>query len=207
MAAWLTKLVDIDRFLGAVEALAGPSRPARRAPPATHAHRAARVLVVDDEPLIRDLIVEHLAEEGFEPHAAGSIAEMRVRMAAQQPALALWRGIPVLVLSAAPEDGQLEPKELGADGVLSKPVRLGRAECLAAQETALMPSFTAVPPRLASRQPEAAAGNTVGHPRKGLAPREPGGGTASVKPKGYGGRAGAGDSLTGKSRRRCVCDE
>src|SRR5579864_8761295 len=51
VAAWLTKPVGAERLLRNVEELAGPARP--------------RVLVVDDEPFIRELLAQHLSEEGF----------------------------------------------------------------------------------------------------------------------------------------------
>jgi DNA-binding response OmpR family regulator len=139
VAAWLTKPLDFDRFLRAVEDLAGPSRPTPRTP-------AARVLVVEDEPLIRRLLVEHLAEAGYLLDEVGTIAEARAHVEAQPPALIVldlmlpgrsgWdylrerreqpalANIPVLVISAAPQDRLLDAKVLGADAFLSKPFDL-----------------------------------------------------------------------------------
>ena len=147
VATWLTKPLDVDRFLDAVEALVGPARPVRSAPAGSGAHPPAQVLVVEDEPIIRDLLVEHLAERGFQPHPAGSIAEARARIAAQRPSLIMldlmlpgesgWAflrerrtdpqlaAIPVLVISAAGQDRLLEAKELGGDAFVSKPFDLG----------------------------------------------------------------------------------
>jgi DNA-binding response OmpR family regulator len=145
VAAWLTKPLDVDAFLEEVETLAGPAQPLRPRRPNRDA-RPARVLVVEDERVIRELLVEHLAEDGFQPQAAASIAEARARLAAEQPSLILLdlmlpgesgaaflreRGsdprlasIPVLVISAAGQDQLLEAKELGGDAFLSKPFDL-----------------------------------------------------------------------------------
>jgi CheY-like chemotaxis protein len=104
------------------------------------------VLVDEDEPLIRDLIVEHLAGEGFEPEPVRSIGEARARLAAARSGLIvldlmlpgqsgldflreratdpLLAEIPVLVASAAAQDSLLEAKRLGADAFLSKPFDL-----------------------------------------------------------------------------------
>jgi DNA-binding response OmpR family regulator len=143
VAAWLTKPLDVDRFLSAVDELSAPALPGAR-----HTQEAARVLVVEDEPVIRELLVEHLAEEGFEPQAAGSIAEARSHLAGvDRPALILLdlmlpgesgaaflrerssdpglAAIPVLVISAAGEEQLLEAKDLGGNAFLSKPFDLG----------------------------------------------------------------------------------
>ena len=154
VAGWLTKPLDVGRFLGAVDRLAIPTRRDRRSPAGTHAPGAARVLVIEDEPLIRDLIVEHLADQGIEPEPAGSIAEARARLAIDPPALImldlmlpgqsgldllrerttdpLLAGIPVLVVSAAAQDSLLEAKRLGADAFLSKPFDLQALSALVA---------------------------------------------------------------------------
>lgn len=110
------------------------------------------VLVIEDERLIRDLIVDHLTDEGFVPQEAGSIAEARVQLAAGRPSLIMldlmlpgesgWdflrartadpllAPIPVLVVSAAPPDRLLEAKQLGADAFLSKPFDLDALSAL-----------------------------------------------------------------------------
>jgi len=111
-------------------------------------HRTARllVLVVEDEATVRDLVTDTLAEEGYGLEVAASVEEAELRVAEEPPDLILldlrlpgrsgWdflrerhddpklAAIPVLVLSAAPEDRLLEAKELGADAFLSKPVDL-----------------------------------------------------------------------------------
>ena len=139
VAAWLTKPLDVDRFLRAVDELAGPSRPAPSTP-------AARVLIVEDEPMIRSLLCEHLGDDGYQLDAVGSIAEARARIEARPPALivldlmlpgrsgwdflrerqerAALAGIPVLVISAAPRERLLDAKALGADAFLGKPFDL-----------------------------------------------------------------------------------
>jgi DNA-binding response OmpR family regulator len=146
VAAWFTKPLDVPRFLGAVEQMAGPSRPLPQPGPAVAARAAARVLVVEDEAPIRDLLIEHLEEQGYAPQAAVSIDEANACLAENGASLILldlmlpgasgWTflrqrreeptlaAIPVLVLSAAPQERLLEAKQLGADAFLSKPFDL-----------------------------------------------------------------------------------
>jgi DNA-binding response OmpR family regulator len=146
VAAWFTKPLDVPRFLGAVEQMAGPSRPTAQPNLAARARARTRVLVVEDEAPIRDLLIEHLEEQGYVPQAAVSIADAKARIAENGPGLILldlmlpgasgWTflrqrrdeptlaAIPVLVLSAAPQERLLEAKQLGADAFLSKPFDL-----------------------------------------------------------------------------------
>jgi DNA-binding response OmpR family regulator len=157
VAAWLTKPLDIDRFLNAIDELVGPDRGPRRRGAVSDA--PARVLVIEDEPTIRELVVEHLVDEGFQAEGVGSIAEARTRLAAEMPSLilldlmlpgeggtALLRErhsnlrlatVPVLVISAAGQDGLLEAKELGGDAFLSKPFDL---DVLSAVVRSLVPA-------------------------------------------------------------------
>jgi CheY-like chemotaxis protein len=142
VAAWLTKPLDIPRFLSAVEQLADTSHRNGKRQDVEHTP-PARVLIVEDEPVIRDLLREQLAIEGYIPELAGSIAEARRHIDAGRPDLILldlmlpvedgWTflrsrradaalsGIPVIAISAAPHERLLEAKELGADAFLSKP--------------------------------------------------------------------------------------
>jgi DNA-binding response OmpR family regulator len=144
VAAWLTKPLEIDRFLNAINELVGPTGGVRGR--AADPGAPARVLVVEDEPTIRELLVEHLGDEGFVAHGVGSIAEARTCLAAELPALILLdlmlpgeggttllrerqsnvrlASVPVLVISAAGQDRLLEAKELGGDAFLSKPFDL-----------------------------------------------------------------------------------
>lgn len=141
VAAWFTKPLDVPRFLGAVERLAG-------APGASSPSTAPqpRVLVIEDEVTVRNLLQEQLAEEGFAPDLAGSVEEARARIQRQAPDLILldlmlpgedgWSflqarstdavlgGIPVVAISAAAHHRLLEAKQLGADAFLSKPFDL-----------------------------------------------------------------------------------
>jgi adenylate cyclase len=131
---WLTKPVEADRFLRTVRELVGPSLP--------------RVLVVDDERTIRELLVEHLCEEGFVAESAGSVAEAYPRLREQRPdaivldlmlpgqsgwdflrlrrADPLLRRIPVMVISAATQSRLELAQELGADALVSKPFDLNQ---------------------------------------------------------------------------------
>jgi len=105
-----------------------------------------RVLVVDDEPIIRELLVQHLADEGFVAESASTIVQAHALVRQQRPdAIVLdlmlparsgWdflreretdpdlSGIPVLVVSAATQARLVEAGHLGADALLSKPFDL-----------------------------------------------------------------------------------
>jgi len=139
VAAWFTKPLDVERFLSAVESLTGGLR--RR-----------RVLVVEDEVSIRNMVTEFLEGEGFAPDVAGTIDEAQRRIGEERPDLILldlmlpsedgWQflrvrqanaalaSIPVLVISAAPHERLLDAKALGADGFLSKPFDLDLVRAL-----------------------------------------------------------------------------
>ncbi|HET6315927.1 MAG TPA: response regulator [Chloroflexota bacterium] len=142
-AAWLTKPLDIDRFINAVETVVGPSRTIPRLSTSQQPTRNRSILILEDEDTIRNVIAEHLAEEGFLTRTAEIVADMDDMIAEDPPAVILldlmlpsesgfaflrrrqtdvimaW--IPVVVLSAAPLDRLVEAKELGADAFLSKP--------------------------------------------------------------------------------------
>jgi DNA-binding response OmpR family regulator len=148
VAAWLTKPLDVDQFVASVEQMAGPMPPPRPTSP----RGPQRVLVVEDERPIRELIVEHLREEGFQTVAVESVPEAHASIAELRPALVVLdlmlpgssgftflqrrlddmqlATLPVLVLSAAPPDKLLEAKELGADAFLSKPFDLDALSAL-----------------------------------------------------------------------------
>jgi DNA-binding response OmpR family regulator len=137
-AEWLTKPVDLDQFLETVEVLTRP--------PSADTHIGKHVLVVEDENLIRDVIVDRLVDDGFEPEIAGTLAEARRKIKQNQPSLILldlmlpdengWAflrersqdprlaTIPVIAISAATRERLLEARELGADAFLSKPFDL-----------------------------------------------------------------------------------
>lgn len=142
VAAWFTKPLEVKHFLGAVEQLAGPSHPPRRAVPPTEPY-AAPILMVEDEPSIGALVVEHLEGEGFQVEVVPTVDAALERIAREAPRLVLLdlmlpgrsgfeflerrkveprlAAIPVLVVSAAPQDRLIEAKHLGAEGFLSKP--------------------------------------------------------------------------------------
>jgi DNA-binding response OmpR family regulator len=144
VAAWLNKPVDIDQFLSAVESMAGPAHPLRRTSSRDDKTPAPfRILVIEDERSIRDLVVEHLQEEGFVTAGVETLEDADAAIAQQRPALVVLdlmlpgssgfdflakrahdpslAAIPVLVISAAPQSRLLEAKNLGADAFLSKP--------------------------------------------------------------------------------------
>ncbi len=117
-----------------------------------------RVLLVEDEQLIRNLLNEHLSSEGYETELAGTIAEAQARISANPPSIIVldlmlpgrsgWdflrerqidsalAQIPVVVISAAPQNRILEAKELGANAFLSKPFDL---DTLSARLSTYMP--------------------------------------------------------------------
>ena len=145
VAAWFTKPLDIPRFLSAVERLAGAAhRRGRYRDPETSP--PPRVLIVEDEVIIRDLLVEHLESEGFTASAVETVSEAREQIDAQRPDLILldlmlphedgWTflatrkddatlsAIPTVAISSAPHQRLVEAKDLGADAFLSKPFDL-----------------------------------------------------------------------------------
>jgi DNA-binding response OmpR family regulator len=146
VAAWLSKPLDLDRSVAAVESLAGPAHRVPRLPITASRNPNNRLLVVEDDVSIRNILVEYLRDEGYVVEAAGSIREARDRIAAARPDLILldlmlpgqsgWdflrersndarlANTPVLVLSAAPRNLLLEARDLGADAFLSKPFDL-----------------------------------------------------------------------------------
>jgi CheY-like chemotaxis protein len=150
VAGWFTKPLDIPRFLTAVARLMdsessggfdGVPRP-----------KPARVLVIEDDRVIRDLLSDQLEAEGYAPEVAGSIPEARQQIQAQRPDLILldlmlpvedgWTflrarrsepslaRVPVVVISATDHARLLEAKELGADAFLSKPFDLDALHAL-----------------------------------------------------------------------------
>src|SRR5688572_4310631 len=101
----------------------------------------ARVLVVDDEPIVRDVVVRYLARAGFETIEAGDGEEARSLLERERPdvvvldvmlprldglELCRWiRGrsaIPVILLTArGDESDRIAGLDLGADDYVTKP--------------------------------------------------------------------------------------
>ena len=99
------------------------------------------VLVVDDEPLVRDVLVRYLQREGFDTLEAGDGDTARVLVATEDPQLVVldlmlpgtdglslcrWirsrSDLPVIMLTARGEpDDRIVGLEVGADDYLSKP--------------------------------------------------------------------------------------
>jgi two-component system, OmpR family, phosphate regulon response regulator OmpR len=102
---------------------------------------SARILVVDDDPALRNLLTDYLAASGFVVDTAGDGVEMHRQLAAAAPdaivldlmmpgedGLSLARGlrktsdIPILMLSARGEEiDRVVGLEVGADDYLAKP--------------------------------------------------------------------------------------
>ena len=102
---------------------------------------APRILIVDDDPALRELLTQYLGESGFAVDAATDGAQMRERMAASWPdalvldlmlpgedGLSLARelrrrsAVPILMLSARGEEiDRVVGLEMGADDYLAKP--------------------------------------------------------------------------------------
>jgi DNA-binding response OmpR family regulator len=100
-----------------------------------------RVLVVDDEPVVRDVPMRHLAHEGFEVDAAADGHEALTAIEAQPPSVIvldlmlpklsglellrlvrLESSVPVIILSAkVSELERIAGLELGADDYVTKP--------------------------------------------------------------------------------------
>ena len=99
-----------------------------------------RILVVDDDPGIREVLTDYLRQHGYEAVGAGSAAEMDRSLAARAPDLIVLdvmmpgedglsvcrrlagKGPPIVILSAMGEDtDRIIGLELGADDYLPKP--------------------------------------------------------------------------------------
>jgi DNA-binding response OmpR family regulator len=137
--AWVGKPLEIEDFLTAVEELTRVAVP--------------RVLVVDDDQPIRDLLAEYLADEGYGVDSAVNIPQALASIAHRTPDLILldlmlpghsgWEflrnrradpmlaRIPVLVISAVPPERLTSARDLGADAALSKPFDLDTVSALA----------------------------------------------------------------------------
>src|SRR5688572_26892448 len=102
---------------------------------------AARVLVVDDDPAIREMLAEYLAEHGYEVAQAASGKEMRVELEREMPAAVLLDiGLPgedgltlarfvrerydvaiIMVTGAGDVVDRVAGLEVGADDYIAKP--------------------------------------------------------------------------------------
>ena len=128
----------------------------------------ARVLVVDDEPMVREVLTRYLAHDGFEVSAAGdgqaALEQIRERppdivlldlMLPRLNGLDVLRsmrldggGMPVIILSAkASERERIEGLKLGADDYVVKPY--SPAEVVARVHAVLRRAGGAGGPRLA----------------------------------------------------------
>ena len=127
-----------------------------------------RVLVVDDDPALRELLADYLGASGFVVDTAGDGMQMRERMAQAQPdvlvldlmlpgedGLSLARDLrrsstlPILMLSARGEEiDRVVGLEVGADGYLPKP--FSPRELLARLRSLLRRAATAAAPATAA---------------------------------------------------------
>jgi two-component system OmpR family response regulator len=99
-----------------------------------------RILVVDDDPGIREVLCDYLIQHGYDAVGAASAAEMDRAMATRAPDLIVLdlmmpgedglsvcrrmsgKGVPIVMLSAMGEDtDRIIGLELGADDYLAKP--------------------------------------------------------------------------------------
>ena len=99
-----------------------------------------RILVVDDEPSLREVLCDYLDQHGYEPMQAASAAEMDRVISKSPPDLIVLdmmmpgedglsvcrrlsgKGVPIVMLSAMGEDtDRIIGLELGADDYLTKP--------------------------------------------------------------------------------------
>ena len=99
-----------------------------------------RILVVDDDPGIREVLCDYLVQHGYEANGAASAAEMDRALTARAPDLIvldlmmpgedglsvcrrlIGKGPPIIMLSAMGEDtDRIIGLELGADDYLAKP--------------------------------------------------------------------------------------
>ena len=99
-----------------------------------------RILVVDDEPSLRDLLCDYLDQHGYEPMAAANAVEMDKVISKSHPDLIVLdlmmpgedglsvcrrlsgKGVPIVMLSAmGDETDRIIGLELGADDYLPKP--------------------------------------------------------------------------------------
>ncbi|MDI6625793.1 MAG: response regulator [Brevundimonas sp.] len=104
------------------------------------AEAAPRILVVDDDPGIREVLTEYLSQHGYAAEGAATAAEMDRAIAARTPDLIVLdlmmpgedglsvcrriagKGPPIVMLSAMGEDtDRIIGLELGADDYLAKP--------------------------------------------------------------------------------------
>jgi two-component system KDP operon response regulator KdpE len=110
---------------------------------------SVRVLVVEDEPEIRQFVCLALQRDGFEVHEAGTVGRGLIEAGTRRPDLLVldlglpdgdgvelihqlrhWSQIPIIVLSArTTEEDKIEALDAGADDYLVKP--FGAGELLA----------------------------------------------------------------------------
>jgi CheY-like chemotaxis protein len=113
-----------------------------------------RILVVDDDPMIRELLAIHLRNAGYEVQAAADAVEAGYALLRERVDILIvdvnmphldgfefvealradsaTRDIPVIFLTTA-EEGELRGKALGAAGYVPKPVRADRLLSVVAQ--------------------------------------------------------------------------
>ena len=148
---WRFRRRDVDAWLEAQRTRSG-ARPSRR--DRTEADCRARVLVVDDEPSIRDLLSRTLALADYEVDAApdGTTAVDRLRiidydllitdlrmpgvdgLSVIREARRLKSNIPIIIVTGhSSEASAIEAINLGVQGYLTKPFRVPRVLAAAAK--------------------------------------------------------------------------
>jgi excisionase family DNA binding protein len=161
---WRFRKTDLDHWIGQRSGSRSPDRPDQEiAPPVARPARARRrVLVVDDEPLVLEMLMRTLAATEYQVEAApdGSAAIARLRTSQfdlvitdlrmpgvdgielAREAKRLWHRIKVVIITGYPsQSSAIDAVNLGVDGYVMKP--FGMVELLTAAARALEPESAA----------------------------------------------------------------
>jgi excisionase family DNA binding protein len=159
---WRFRKTDLDHWIRQRSGFRSPDRPDQEIASPAARRRARRVLVVDDEPLVREMLMRALAATEYHVEAApdGFAALARLRTSpfdlvitdlrmpgvdgieVAREAKRLWQRIKVVIITAYPsQSSAIEAVNLGVDGYVMKPFRV--ADLLMAAGRALEPESAA----------------------------------------------------------------